>query len=77
LFSALLLALFTGLALLLALEGIYGRGAWAVGQRISEICLLMALGALQFGLLRLFAGQGIKPMLIGLALGLAGAFETA
>jgi predicted permease len=73
-FSALLLALFAGLALLLALIGIYGSVAWAVGQRTPEIGLRMALGAKPFDLLRLIIGQGVKPVLIGLALGLAGAF---
>ncbi|MGH9935733.1 MAG: ABC transporter permease [Blastocatellia bacterium] len=73
-FGALLLALFAGLALLLALIGIYGSVAWAVGQRTPEIGLRMALGATPFDLLRMVVGQGIKPVLIGLALGLAGAF---
>jgi putative ABC transport system permease protein len=72
-FSALLLAIFAGLALLLALIGIYGCVAWAVGQRTPEIGLRMALGAQPFDLLRLIVGQGIKPVLIGLALGLTGA----
>ncbi len=73
-FGALLLALFAGLALLLALIGIYGNVAWAVGQRTPEIGLRMALGATPFALLRLVVGQGIKPVLIGLALGLVTAF---
>ncbi len=72
-FSALLLAIFAGLALVLALIGIYGGVAWAVGQRTPEIGLRMALGAQPFDLLRLIVGQGIKPVLIGLALGGAGA----
>jgi putative ABC transport system permease protein len=73
-FSALLLALFAGLALLLALVGISGAVAWAVSQRLQEIGLRMALGAQPFDLLKLVVRQGIKPVLIGLALGLAGAF---
>src|SRR5262249_2266796 len=73
-FGAFLLALFAGLALLLALIGIYGSVAWAVGQRTPEIGLRMALGATPLDLLRLAIGQGIKPVLIGLAIGLAAAF---
>jgi len=73
-FGTLLLALFAGLALLLAVVGIYGSVAWAVSQRTQEIGLRMALGALPFDLLKLVVGQGIKPVLIGLALGLVGAF---
>ncbi|MGH9840045.1 MAG: ADOP family duplicated permease [Blastocatellia bacterium] len=73
-FGTLLLTLFAGLALLLALIGIYGSVAWTVGQRTPEIGLRMALGATPFDLLRMVIGQGIKPVLIGLALGLAGAF---
>jgi putative ABC transport system permease protein len=73
-FGALLLALFAGLALLLALVGIYGSVAWAVSQRTPEIGLRMALGATPSVLLRLVVGQSIKPVLAGLALGLAGAF---
>jgi putative ABC transport system permease protein len=73
-FSALLLALFAGLALLLALVGISGSVAWAVSQRMQEIGLRMALGAQPIDLIKLVVRQGIKPVLIGLALGLAGAF---
>jgi predicted permease len=73
-FGALLLALFAGLALLLALIGIYGSVAWAVGQRTPEIGLRLALGATPLDLLRLVIGQGLKPVLFGLAFGLAGAF---
>jgi putative ABC transport system permease protein len=73
-FGTVLLALFAGLALLLALVGIYGSVAWAVGQRRPEIGLRMALGAQPFDLLKLVIRQGIKPVLIGLMLGLAGAF---
>jgi putative ABC transport system permease protein len=73
-FSASLLGLLAGLALLLALVGIYGSVAWAASQRAPEIGLRMALGAQPFDALKLVVGQGIKPVLIGLAVGLAGAF---
>jgi putative ABC transport system permease protein len=72
-FSAYLLALFACLALLLALVGISGSVAWAVSQRTQEMGLRMALGAQSYDLLKLVVGQGIKPVLLGLALGLAGA----
>jgi len=72
-FGTVLLALFAGLALLLALVGIYGSVAWAVSQRRPEIGLRMALGAQPFDLLKLVIRQGIKPVLAGLGMGLIGA----
>src|SRR5262249_33761366 len=73
-FSALLLALFAAIALLLTLVGIYCVVAHGVQQRTREIGIRMALGAQQSNVLFLVIRQGMKPALIGLAVGITGAF---
>jgi putative ABC transport system permease protein len=73
-FNALLLAMFAGLALILAAVGIYGVISFGVAQRTHEIGVRMALGAQPSALLRLVIVEGMSVALVGIAIGVAGAF---
>jgi predicted permease len=72
-FSMLLLGAFAVLALLLATVGIYSVLSFAVRRRVREIGIRVALGAEVKDILRLIVTEGMKPALIGLLLGVAGA----
>jgi putative ABC transport system permease protein len=73
-FSSVMLAIFAGVALLLATVGIYGVMAFAVTQRTQEIGIRMALGARAVDVLKLVVRHGMKLALLGIVLGLAGSW---
>jgi putative ABC transport system permease protein len=72
-FNMLLLAAFAGVALVLAVVGIYSVLSYAVKRRLREIGIRMALGAQIGDVLRLIVVEGMKPALIGMLAGLCGA----
>jgi putative ABC transport system permease protein len=72
-FVLLLFGLFAGLALLLALVGIYGLLSASVSQRTRELGIRIALGATPRNVGRLIVGQGLKLILSGIVIGLVSA----
>ena len=73
-FQMLLVALFAAAALSLAGLGTYGVVSYAVARRRSEMGIRMALGAARSDVLRMVLGQGMAPVVLGLAAGAVAAF---
>ncbi|MGA2902680.1 MAG: ABC transporter permease [Candidatus Korobacteraceae bacterium] len=72
-FTMLLLAAFAGLALLLAAVGIYSVLSYAVRRRVREIGIRMALGENDTDVMSMVLVERMKPTLLGVVIGLAGA----
>ena len=72
-FETSLLGFFALSGLLMAVIGLYGVIAFVVAERTQEIGVRMALGATRMNILRLIAGEGVRLIALGGAVGLAGA----
>ena len=72
-FSLILLAIFAGLALVLAAIGLYSVLAYSTQQRTGEIGIRIALGATPANVMRMVVAQGLRPTLVGMLIGLGAA----
>ena len=76
-FRTMLLGIFAASALLLSVIGLYGLMAYSAAQRTSEIGIRLALGAQRSDIMRLIVAQGLKLVLVGVAIGLGGALALS
>jgi predicted permease len=76
-FTLVLLALFAGIALVMAAVGIYGVVSYSVAQRTRETGLRLALGAGMGDILALVCGEGLRRTAAGIAAGLVAALVAA
>ena len=75
-FNLLLLGLFSGAAVLLAVTGVYAVIAYSVMRRQQEIGIRIALGAQSRDVVKLVLGRGVRLVLIGVVVGTAGAVAS-
>jgi putative ABC transport system permease protein len=73
-FNMLLMTYFAIIAVILAAVGLYGLISYSVSQRAHEIGIRMALGARQADIFRLILGYGLKLAIIGIVIGVIGAY---
>lgn len=76
-FTLILMSVFAAMALLLALLGVYGVLTYVVARQTAEIGIRVALGASREHVLRTVVSQGMRPVLIGVVIGLAGALVVS
>ncbi len=75
-FNSTLLSIFAAVALILTVVGLYGVMSYSVAQRTNEIGIRLALGAQARDVVTMIVKQGSKLILIGLAIGLVGAYAA-
>ena len=73
-FNVILIGFFGITALLLATAGVFGVMAYSVSRRTREFGVRIALGATSGNVLRMVLGQGMRTILVGLAIGIVGSF---
>lgn len=73
-FFASLFSTFGVLAIVLAMMGVYGVTSWVVGQRTTEFGIRMALGATARDVVLMLLGQSLRPILLGVGLGIIGGY---
>jgi ABC-type antimicrobial peptide transport system permease subunit len=76
-FNTALISSFAGIAVLLAVLGIYSVIAFSVALRVQEMAIRLALGSQRVGIVRLIVVSGLKLAAVGCALGLAGAWAAS
>jgi ABC-type antimicrobial peptide transport system permease subunit len=73
-FNLILIGFFGVTALLLAAAGVFGVMAYSVSRRMREFGVRVALGATSGDVLRMVLGQGMRTILVGVAVGIVGSF---
>jgi putative ABC transport system permease protein len=76
-FNTALISSFAGIAVLLAVLGIYSVIAFSVALRVQEMAIRMALGSQRMGIVRLIMASGVKLAVLGCAIGLLGAWGAS